>query len=52
MMQVASFLPLINVYFPTNAAQMFKALSFVNADNQVLSDIFEQYIMSSEDYTD
>ena len=33
MMQVASFLPLVNVYFPTNAGQMFKALSFVNADN-------------------
>ena len=31
---------------------MFKALSFVNADNQVLSDIFESYIISSDDYTD
>lgn len=45
-------LPLMNLYFPSNAIVMFKNIAFVNVNNAFLSTMFTTLFYDEDDFSD
>eukprot|EP00347_Sterkiella_histriomuscorum_P000767 403374579 len=52
MMQICSMLPLMNLYFPSNAVVMFQNIAFVNVNNAFLSSMFTTLFFSEDDFSE